>query len=299
MSTDDMKDDEFDAYLSGRSPLSDAYGSLAQQEPAEESDLHIRAAAREAIDKHPKVASSPFSSNWAVPVSIAAVLVVAVSIIALLPELEKENQIPLASNGLHPEHETLAKSPQRRTTPSASRAVKPGVAGKQSMATDETAITQAPAEKARTDSVIKESQPSKASIDRSRARQQELLQAESKQKVEGTSRLTEERKTQGGMLRENQVAPIVSGAALRPAPSDWLNHIRHLRTTGNLKDANITMDQFIDFYFGKAPYPHTDMLSLLDNEDRQHFLDELDALKRTEEKQVLEKLLRDNPYPEK
>ena len=297
MSTDDMQDDEFDTYLNGKSPLSDAYRSLAGEKPSEESDQHLRAAAREAIDKHPETATSPFSSNWGVPVSIAAVLILAVSIVALMPELENETPLPVASSDLQPLHETPTTQPAKPAAKPQTFRSAPQAGKKSATTSAESDMAEAPAEKTRTDALEPEAASSAAIMDETRARRKKTLDLARKQKAEAASKLEEKKKARRSVVNNKLAAPAMSGTALRPAPSDWLNHIQHLRTTGDLKNANIAMDQFIDFYFGKPPYPHQDMLSLLDQANRQRFLAELEALKRTDQKTTLQKLLDKNPYP--
>lgn len=81
------KDRELDAYLRGDSPLSQAYRKDARELPPAHVDAQILAEAHRA-DAGPRKprASSPFSGSWMVPASVAAVLVLAVSVAVLLPQ---------------------------------------------------------------------------------------------------------------------------------------------------------------------------------------------------------------------
>jgi len=84
MSGPNDKDRSLDEYLRGDSPVSRAYREEAQELPPAHLDARILAEASRAGAAPKRVAKSPFSSNWMVPASLAAVLVLAVSVVALL-----------------------------------------------------------------------------------------------------------------------------------------------------------------------------------------------------------------------
>lgn len=91
MSNQDQNDKDLEAYLRGDSKLSRAYQNLHKVQTPSALDKTILAAAHRGIDKQsttPKKihASSPFSGRWAVPASLAAVLVVSVSLVTLTYE---------------------------------------------------------------------------------------------------------------------------------------------------------------------------------------------------------------------
>lgn len=91
MSNQDQNDKDLEAYLTGDSKLSRAYQNLHKVQTPSALDKTILAAAHRGIDKQsttPKKihASSPFSGRWAVPASLAAVLVVSVSLVTLTYE---------------------------------------------------------------------------------------------------------------------------------------------------------------------------------------------------------------------
>jgi hypothetical protein len=82
---EDIKRDEqnLEEYLQGDSALSRAYGAEQKTQVPGHLDKAILSAANEAVKaKHsPKVAYSPFARSWYVPVSMAAVLMLCVSLV--------------------------------------------------------------------------------------------------------------------------------------------------------------------------------------------------------------------------
>ncbi len=95
MSGPNDKDRSLDEYLRGDSPVSRAYREEAQELPPAHLDARILAEANRAGTAAKRVAKSPFSSYWMVPASLAAVLVLAVSVVVLLQfEPEKFDYAP-------------------------------------------------------------------------------------------------------------------------------------------------------------------------------------------------------------
>ena len=82
---EDIKQDEqnLEEYLQGDSALSKAYGAEQKAQVPEHLDKAILSAANEAVKakQPPKVAYSPFARSWYVPVSLAAVLMLCVSLV--------------------------------------------------------------------------------------------------------------------------------------------------------------------------------------------------------------------------
>jgi hypothetical protein len=77
-------DKEYKDYLAGRSSVSQLYQKMQTDGPASQTDETILAAARREVDSKPR-SVSPFGYRWMVPASLAAVLVLTVSIIMLQP----------------------------------------------------------------------------------------------------------------------------------------------------------------------------------------------------------------------
>jgi len=82
---EDIKQDEqnLEEYLQGDSALSRAYGAEQKAQVPDHLDKAILSAANEAVEtkQSPKVAYSPFARSWYVPVSMAAVLMLCVSLV--------------------------------------------------------------------------------------------------------------------------------------------------------------------------------------------------------------------------
>ncbi|MBI4191287.1 MAG: hypothetical protein HY525_12215 [Betaproteobacteria bacterium] len=66
--------------------LAALYRAAAHDEPPPALDDAIRAAARRAVASKPRLAGSPFSRSWRVPLSIAALIVLSVSLVTLIDE---------------------------------------------------------------------------------------------------------------------------------------------------------------------------------------------------------------------
>ncbi|MDX1434627.1 MAG: hypothetical protein R3286_19455, partial [Gammaproteobacteria bacterium] len=93
MSTGPDDRDELERYLEGDSELSRAYRAGAAEEPPAHLDRGIRlAAARRARAARP--AHGPFSRSWVVPASLAAVLVLSVSVVVLMAPPGDDGVVP-------------------------------------------------------------------------------------------------------------------------------------------------------------------------------------------------------------
>lgn len=84
---------EFEKYLDGASDISHAYKRQAREQAPRRVDDAILAASRKAVNSRPKIAFSPFSSTWQVPVSLAAVLVLSIGLVFTLQEQTGEGRI--------------------------------------------------------------------------------------------------------------------------------------------------------------------------------------------------------------
>ena len=100
MSKDDQDDRELEAYLKGDSALSKTYRALAREEPSARLDRVILAKSRRALRR--RGAHHPFASHWMVPVSLAAVLLIGIGLVSLIPY---ESDV-FAPKGLSPESDT-------------------------------------------------------------------------------------------------------------------------------------------------------------------------------------------------
>ena len=92
MATRKDKDQELQDYLDGDSSLSRSYRQEGSEGPSSQIDDNILAAARREAKSKPHSVINPFGSQWMVPASLAAALVVA---IGLVMTLEDETGMPL------------------------------------------------------------------------------------------------------------------------------------------------------------------------------------------------------------
>ena len=86
MSSDERDDETLREYLEGDSALSRLYRRDAREQPDARLDARIRARARDAVARNGPVAHSPFARHWMVPTSLAAVFVLSVSVVLMMPE---------------------------------------------------------------------------------------------------------------------------------------------------------------------------------------------------------------------
>jgi hypothetical protein len=80
------QDQAFENSIDGINSLSEEYSRSSREQPAAQIDDAILAASRKAVNAAPRVAYSPFSSNWHVPVSLAAVLVICVTLVVSIQQ---------------------------------------------------------------------------------------------------------------------------------------------------------------------------------------------------------------------
>lgn len=86
MNPDERDDELLQEYLEGDSELSRLYRHGAHEKPDPHLDARILGEARRAASHKGRVVHSPFSRHWLVPTSLAAVFVLSVSVVLLLPD---------------------------------------------------------------------------------------------------------------------------------------------------------------------------------------------------------------------
>ena len=100
MSPEERDDELLQEYLEGDSALSRLYRRGVGEQPGTDLDARIRAHAHDDLARDRRVAHSPFARNWMVPTSLAAVLVLSVSVVVLTPEpvevpIEEPVEVPV------------------------------------------------------------------------------------------------------------------------------------------------------------------------------------------------------------
>ncbi len=86
MNPEERDEEMLREFLEGDSALSRLYRRDAHEEPNAELDATILAEARRNLARTSHVAHSPFARHWVVPTSLAAVLVLSVSVVLLTPD---------------------------------------------------------------------------------------------------------------------------------------------------------------------------------------------------------------------
>jgi hypothetical protein len=81
--------DDLERMLAASRDLRSHYHAAAQEEPSAQVDDAIRAQARRTVGARPRSAASPFGSSWRVPLSIAAVLVLSVTLTVIVTRQDK------------------------------------------------------------------------------------------------------------------------------------------------------------------------------------------------------------------
>ncbi|MFQ5658929.1 MAG: hypothetical protein ACE5GZ_00775 [Gammaproteobacteria bacterium] len=89
----DKQDPELKETLQGKTELSQRYRRSSREQPPAHLDEAILAASRRAVKSRPHLASSPFSSDWHVPVSLAAVLALCITLVVTMQERPVDNAL--------------------------------------------------------------------------------------------------------------------------------------------------------------------------------------------------------------
>ena len=241
--------------------LSSLYKDIEQEVPASHLDDAILAAARRETTSRPRPAYSPFSNNWRVPVSLAAVLVLSIGLVNLM-----ENQ-PLVTNGIAPlsiEEQMLQDE----------IVLSDGIA----IADNQPSIAMERAKPAKTlaEPDLRASKPAFRSpkAKTTRKRQQETFAASAEPSID--------------------VSTIESGVA----SGDRLDHIPSItdiltrRLAGNIEQANHMADTFIHHYFGNNLENVIPEKVKLAPNDWKALIIELRALGRVQEADKLEALMK-------
>lgn len=94
MSGTDRDDQELQELLSEAGKLRERYRQAAQEQPPAALDDAIRAAARRSVHAKPVAVAAPFGGSWRVPLSIAAVVVVSVTLTLTISERGQHLPVP-------------------------------------------------------------------------------------------------------------------------------------------------------------------------------------------------------------
>lgn len=96
MSADTPQDSELKQLLADTAALRRRYRAVSQEEPPAQLDEAIRAAARRDVRARPRAAGSRLGTSWHIPASIAAVVVVSVTLAVMVAQ--HDTQLPVAKD---------------------------------------------------------------------------------------------------------------------------------------------------------------------------------------------------------
>ena len=135
MSPEERDEEMLREFLEGDSALSRLYRRDAHEEPDAQLDATILAEARRSLARRSRVAHSPFARHWALPTSLAAVLVLSVSVVLLTPgpfrppgvEFDGVDEAPAAAGGPGDAPESAARAEETPAPARAPLAAKPAM----------------------------------------------------------------------------------------------------------------------------------------------------------------------------
>lgn len=128
MSPEERDDELLEEYLRGDAELSRRYRHEAREEPSAALDARILAEARRAVTRERRVVHSPFARHWMVPASLAAVLVLSVAVVLLVPGPDSGLDAPVRPAADAVEAPAPGKAKQERTAPTRARQAEPAAA---------------------------------------------------------------------------------------------------------------------------------------------------------------------------
>ena len=125
--------DDLERMLAASRELRGRYRAAAQEEPSAQIDDAIRAQARRTVSARPRSAASPFGSSWRLPLSIAALLALSVTLTIMVTR--QDTHLPSADQSSV--RETV---PERAPAPAITPAPQPANAAKPSANAKEDAV---------------------------------------------------------------------------------------------------------------------------------------------------------------
>ncbi len=219
----------FERYLQGDSQLSRLYEDTATERPPAELDTAILARARDEAAARRR-ARGPFAHTWFVPVSLAAVLVLAVGLITFMYE---QSGAPFAPAPRMEEQAKEIDKPLGNATQQDEKAIlrKPETASEPSPARRRSVAPQEPAGAASRTPAVTPAPTTAPSQLEARELEQE--------------RPAEMRKKAGPA---DQLTPAAKSAAEKLSPEAWLRHIAELRERGKVDEAEASLAEFKKHY---------------------------------------------------
>ena len=236
-------------YLSGKSSLSRTYRQQAKEEPSSAVDDAVRTAARRELNAGPQHIANPFGYQWAVPASLAAMLILGIGLVIFMSD--ETGVTPFSSDFLE------EKVMERDITPPATRLDR--FADDKAETPIAHTVGQRPEKKAKTEKSTttdslsdarKRLQPASTSKikQKSRARRAaERPQVQPRQQNKPASVIPDAVKP---MLQMEMEAPATGATSTVLPPEEWLRRIRSLRTQGKIVEADASLTEFRKAYPG-------------------------------------------------
>lgn len=239
MSTDNKSSDRHTEQE--RDPgLSRLYQESSQETPPDRLDRDILHYARNNLRKRHRLPVSPFTSNWTIPVSLAAVLLIS---IALVPIIRQEMQSPRQK--FKDEHGIAAtRTEEQRRIPEVAEGKKENAAPLQDSSATDTRLTDLGKSPARAKSTAPMSreplmpEPSPA-----------LTGAPpSPASIQEKSTAAEASGTTSAGVQSDSTARLANSGFNRDDPESWLIHIQKLLRENKTAEAKSSYQSFIQRY---------------------------------------------------
>ena len=235
MSPDERDDSRDEAllreYLEGDSPVSRLYRRHADEQPGPALDARIREQAHCAVSPRPRAVKSPFARHWMVPASLAAVLVLSVSVVLLTPH-GGLGPVPLPESVAPP-----AEAPRPAAAPRARSELEEDA--REAVGASRLEATEAAKSRAEPSSPARKSMREAAPAPSTAA---DAPPAAELRAPAPAGRLADEQTV-------GDAAPLADDA-LQADPQAWLRHIERLADTGHREDALANLRAF------RARYPN-------------------------------------------
>ncbi|GMQ91808.1 MAG: hypothetical protein BMS9Abin11_1123 [Gammaproteobacteria bacterium] len=254
-----MRDKEFDKYLEGNSELSRLYRDAAQLRPSPEVDDAILAEARRALKPRAQVISSPFASNWTVPLSLAAILVLSVGVVLFVTDESGVNKPTESGADLSIMEKPVGKKSIGADKQYQPRKRKAAPAGKFDLKDRNAGVQQLKQQPAPTSGVLKSERAADTESMSPALNKAVVTKPASKKSVGGSDaqyrrarQTREERSNTTSQGVASDIAPAVPEKKLKKQDEALLEKIRKLRKAARHKEA----DKYLEVFRKRYPeYP--------------------------------------------
>lgn len=274
--------------------LTTLYRQADHEQPPAQLDEAILAAARRESNSRPHPAYSPFSRNWRVPVSLAAVLVLSISLVSLMddeiqPVFDESGVLLSEIDGYAP-----AISEAERTRPDDKKR-------KAEMEQQPASRAVSPLEKSRVTAEQRARPARSGDVGEAQLATRPTVAAKPA-KVEPASAPEDVAIEEGVLARKRKPAMMAdsissTGVVGRVMTIPTVEDITALREAGKLEQAGLSADSFMLHYFGDDLDKVDPMKVQLESSQWEAIIVELRLLDRKEESEKIEDLLKQKQNP--